>query len=95
MNNRELLRRLIRAALVEGGLKLPPSRRADLNSALVKQACSVYVDFVTRWNHWLVSRGKEPVELIGPSGSSAHADVDAAEGKDIITGTSTTSSRSL
>lgn len=86
MDDRERLRQLIRATLVEGGLKLPPGKRTDLDSALVKRACAAYVDFVTGWNRWLESRGKEPVELVGPSGSSAYAEVDAVEGKDVVYG---------
>jgi hypothetical protein len=86
MDDRERLRQLIRATLVEGGLKLPPGKRTDLNSTLVKQACDAYVRFIAGWNRWLESRGKEPVETVGPSGSSAYAEVDAAEGKDAVYG---------
>lgn len=86
MDDRQRLRQLIRAVLAEGGLKLPPDKRTDLNSALVKQACDVYVRFVAGWNRWLESRGMEPVEPIGPSGSSAHAERDADEGKDAVYG---------
>jgi hypothetical protein len=80
------LRRLIREILVEGGLKIAAANRADLNSQTVREASSIYVDFLKGWNAWLKSKNKQPVEPIGPSGSSVYADVDAEEGKDVIYG---------
>lgn len=81
----EDLRNLIRAIL-EGGLKLPADKRVDLTPTLVKQTVVAYERFIGSWNRWLTAKGKDPVSPVGPSGSSAHAEVDAAEGKDVVYG---------
>jgi hypothetical protein len=76
----------LRELLFEGGLKLPANKRVDLTPLLVKLACNIYIDFINDWNQWLKNRGKEPVKLIGPSGSSAHAQQDANDNKEVIYG---------
>lgn len=76
----------LRELLFEGGLKLPANKRVDLTPSLVKQACNIYIDFINDWNQWLKNRSKEPVKLIGPSGSSAHAQQDANDNKEVIYG---------
>ncbi len=80
------LRQIVRAILLEGGLKLPPNKRLDLNATLVKKACDAYIRFLYGWNRWLTNQGLMTVKPVGPSGSSAHAEMDAAEGKDVIYG---------
>ena len=73
------LRELISNVIMEGGLKLGVEKRVELTPSLVKQACSVYVDFIKKWNSWLALRGFAPVEAIAPSGSSTYAEKDAIE----------------
>lgn len=86
MANHQHLRQFIRAILREGGLKLPPDKRSDLNSSLVIQASKAYVNFISGWNRWLESNGKDPVKPIAPTGSSAHAEQNAAENQDAVYG---------
>ena len=81
-----ILERTIRRLLREGGLKLKPDDRVDLTPQLVKQACRVYEDLLSKWNAWLAQRGKEPVVPIKPSGSSSYAERDHEEGVDAIYG---------
>lgn len=85
MSNKDLLQ-LIRSIILEGGLKLPSDKRVDLTPALVREACSLYIEFIDGWNLWLRSKGKEPVKAIKPSGSSSHAEQDDVEGLDVIYG---------
>lgn len=80
------LQRLIARSIVEGGLKLPPSHRSDLTPAIVRKACAAYLSFIGDWNAWLEKRGEEPVNPVGPSGSSAYAEADETERPETIYG---------
>ena len=73
------LRKLIRAYITEGGLKLPPEHRRDLTPALVREAAEVYVKFLEGFNQWLEGRGKAPLQPIRPTGSSTHAERDIVD----------------
>lgn len=73
------LRLLIRHYLAEGGLKLPPEHRRDLTPSLVREASSVYREFLKGFNEWLGTRGKAPLEPIRPTGSSTHAERDIVD----------------
>jgi hypothetical protein len=73
------LRYLIRHLLREGGLKLPPEHRRDLTPSLVREASSVYREFLKGFNGWLSTKGKAPLEPIRPTGSSTHAERDIVD----------------
>jgi len=79
MNKLNELRFLIRHLLREGGLKLPPEHRRDLTPSLVREASTVYREFLKGFNDWLESRGKKPLEPIRPTGSSTYAERDERE----------------
>jgi hypothetical protein len=70
---------LVRHILREGGLKLPPEHRRDLTPSLVREAGSVYREFLKGFNDWLSSRGKTPLEPIRPTGSATHAERDIVD----------------
>jgi hypothetical protein len=73
------LRYLIRYLLREGGLKLPPEHRRDLTPSLVREASSVYREFLKGFNEWLDTKGKAPLQPIRPTGSSTHAERDIVD----------------
>lgn len=74
------LRQVIRAILVnEGGLKLPPDQRRDLTPQVVREAGKIYRDFVSGFNSWLAEQGEAPIDPIGPTGSSTHAERDSVD----------------
>jgi len=62
-----------------GGLKLLPEHRRDLTPSLVREAGSVYREFLKGFNDWLCSRDKAPLEPIRPTGSSTHAERDIVD----------------
>jgi len=80
------LRNVINHMLNEGGLKLPIEKRVELTPQLVKDACKLYENFIDDWNIWLEREGFEPVVLVGPSGSSTYAELDAIEKPDTTYG---------
>ena len=74
------LRHVIRAILInEGGLKLPPDHRRDLTPQVVREAGKIYRDFVSGFNRWLQALGETPIDPIGPTGSSTHAERDIVD----------------
>jgi hypothetical protein len=86
MSSIKELRQLIRVYLAEGGLKLPPEHRRDLTPSIVREASSVYREFLKGFNAWLESRGKKPLEPIRPTGSSTYAERDERERPDATYG---------
>lgn len=80
MTQERVLRNLIREVLLsEGGLKLPPDQRRDLTPAIVREASSIYREFMAGFNEWLQSRGKRPLDPVRPTGSSTHAERDIVD----------------
>lgn len=67
---------LVRYYLREGGLKLSPEHRSELNPQTVIEAEKKYLKFITDFNNWLQNKGYEPLDPVGLTGSSVYAPKD-------------------
>jgi len=70
---------LVRYYLREGGLKLAPEHRSELNPQTVIQVEKKYLSFIGSFNRWLESKDYKPVEPIGLTGSATYAPEDSQD----------------
>ena len=69
--------------LSEGGLKLSPEDRAPVTPQIADEAIKIYSDLIDNWNSFLQSRDLQPVEKVGPVGSTSYVDKDILQQRDV------------
>ena len=71
----------MRHYLREGGLKLSPEHRSELNPQTVIEVEKKYLKFIRSFNDWLQNKGHEPVVPVGLTGSATYAPKDSQDEK--------------